>query len=337
MQQRGYKYDSPTLLPPIVVGELVLLAWEPESKPCPLTSGRTQGKWVFSCTSPGQHSGAGPDGKGTGKPAPREWEQEHCPTPLKAAAHRRVGPTPWMGSTVELAPEAQVQVSQSQGCESRRVTLPPADGSFQWPSWSSAGELILVIWLRESLHADQLSYHPCTDPGLWVGPTQNLNNLKMFRMCERSRPADPKLQDLPDTEQQQDNQEESWWGANLDGIIESRDLGPDQTSNSLEWTFASEMCGQRDTLWDTLWHITASTMRCFLCFACFLFVYVLFCGEGCQGKGQTWGDGEMSRTGVHDVKLTKNKKLKTKHNNNKTKPTKQNKSPKLLKYKITEN
>ena len=26
MQQRGYKYDSPTLLPPIVVGELVLLA-----------------------------------------------------------------------------------------------------------------------------------------------------------------------------------------------------------------------------------------------------------------------------------------------------------------------
>ena len=26
MQPRGYKYDSPTLLPPIVVGELVLLA-----------------------------------------------------------------------------------------------------------------------------------------------------------------------------------------------------------------------------------------------------------------------------------------------------------------------
>jgi hypothetical protein len=38
------------------------------------------------------------------------------------------------------------------------LTLPPVDGDTGWPSWSSAGELTLVIWIRES-HADQLNYH----------------------------------------------------------------------------------------------------------------------------------------------------------------------------------
>jgi hypothetical protein len=47
-------------------------------------------------------------------------------------------------------------------------------------------------------------------------------------MHERTSPADPKLQDLHDPGQQQDNQEEFWLGTNIDGVTEARDLKPDQ-------------------------------------------------------------------------------------------------------------
>ena len=38
------------------------------------------------------------------------------------------------------------------------------------PKGESTGELALVVWLRESQHADQLSYRPGPDPGPCVGP-----------------------------------------------------------------------------------------------------------------------------------------------------------------------
>ena len=50
----------------------------------------------------------------------------------------------------------------------------------------------------------------------------------MVGMHERASPAVPKLQDLHDTGQQQDNWEESQWGSNIDGVTEARDLEPDQ-------------------------------------------------------------------------------------------------------------
>lgn len=61
---------------------------------------------------------------------------------------------------------------------------------------------------------------------------------------------------------------------------------------------------QRYRLWDILWYTTVSTMRLFpkLCFMCVSFIL----GEGCKGKGLIWGDREISRTGVHDMKLTEN-------------------------------
>jgi hypothetical protein len=47
------------------------------------------------CTSPSQHSASGPNGKGTGEPALRVWEQESWPSPYLAATLGRVGPGLW--------------------------------------------------------------------------------------------------------------------------------------------------------------------------------------------------------------------------------------------------
>lgn len=44
------------------------------------------------------------------------------------------------------------------------LTLLPDNGSLGWPSWSSTGEFTLVVQIRESLHADKLSYP--REPGL---------------------------------------------------------------------------------------------------------------------------------------------------------------------------
>ena len=60
----------------------------------------------------------------------------------------------------------------------------------------------------------------------------------------------------------------------------------------------AKKCGQKGTLWDTLWHTTASTMRFFplLCF-----------GGGCKGGGWVPEEGKI---GVHNIKFTRtNKKL----------------------------
>lgn len=89
--------------------------------------------------------------------------------PLPAAAHGRVNPVPPMDSTVELA----LHMSCSKGMRAGKLPLTPAGGSVGWSSWSSAGELVLVVKLRETWHTDPLSYHPRPDPDLWVGSLQN--------------------------------------------------------------------------------------------------------------------------------------------------------------------
>lgn len=50
---------------------------------------------------------------------------------------------------------------------------------------------------------------PTSDPRLCVGPPQNLYHLRSVGMCERSCLADPKLQSLHDTGQEEDNYKES--------------------------------------------------------------------------------------------------------------------------------
>jgi hypothetical protein len=59
-------------------------------------------------------------------------------------------------------------------------------------------------------------------------------------MPEMASSADPKLQDLHDTGQQQDNWEESPWGSNTDGVTEARDLEPDQWLIAMKITSEDE-------------------------------------------------------------------------------------------------
>ena len=63
---------------------------------------------------------------------------------------------PELGSTVELALRAWVQVSQQEDKRARELTLLP-DGSFGWLSQKSAGELILVVQIREGGGGQKLS------------------------------------------------------------------------------------------------------------------------------------------------------------------------------------
>lgn len=70
---------------------------------------------------------------------------------------------------MEVALEEWAQINCPEGVRARELTLPPADGwhgDIDWPSQNSVGEFTLVVWVRESRQADQLSYHPGPDPGL---------------------------------------------------------------------------------------------------------------------------------------------------------------------------
>ena len=70
---------------------------------------------------------------------------------------------------------------------------------------------------------------------------------------EKASTTDPKLHNLHDTGQQQDNWEESWWRSTMNDVTEAKDLEPDQ------WLMARNICKvkmgrQNNILWDTLWH-----------------------------------------------------------------------------------
>jgi hypothetical protein len=55
-----------------------------------------------------------------------------------------------------------------------------------------------------------------------------------------------------------------------------------QTNDSLHKYLQEKMCEQKDIPWGTLWHTTASMMRCFLCF-----VFVIGgSGDGSGGGGR---------------------------------------------------
>ena len=62
-------------------------------------------------------------------------------------------------ATVELALEVWVTLRCPGGMRRGELPLPPADGSIGWPSQSSAGELALVVQIKESRWDDQFSYH----------------------------------------------------------------------------------------------------------------------------------------------------------------------------------
>lgn len=84
-------------------------------------------------------------------------------------------------------------------------------------------------------------------------------------------------------------------------MIAARNLQPD----SLPWTLTMKTYGQRGTLWDTLWHSTASTMFFMLCFVYFLFISFYFLsGEGvCKGGGWAQGDREYKNKKPQSILL----------------------------------
>ena len=51
----------------------------------------------------------------------------------------------YQGFPLQLALEAWLQVSWPEGLKAEILSLPPTDGSIGQPSWSSAGELALVV------------------------------------------------------------------------------------------------------------------------------------------------------------------------------------------------
>ena len=55
--------------------------------------------------------------------------------------------------------------------------------------------------------SDQLSYHPGTRPGLWVGTPQPLSHLRPAGARDGTSPVELRLQDLHDSGQQQDTLE----------------------------------------------------------------------------------------------------------------------------------
>lgn len=70
------------------------------------------------------------------------------------------GPRTYLGRIVKLTLGAWVRISQPRGHEHRRAV----DGSIEWPSRSSDGELALMVRIRESQCADQFSC--CLGPDL---------------------------------------------------------------------------------------------------------------------------------------------------------------------------
>lgn len=107
------------------------------------------------------------------------------------------------------------QGSHSKG--ERMGELPYHSSAMRWcgcrgcalPQGHETGELTLVVWLRKSRQADQLSYQSQIQ-GSELAPLQSQYHLQMSGTCEKAGPAVPKLQDLCDMGQQQDNQEEAW-------------------------------------------------------------------------------------------------------------------------------
>ena len=104
----------------------------------------------------------------------------------------------------------------------------------------------------------------------------------MVEIHEWASPADPKMQDLHDIEQQQDKQENP--GEDPILMVSQKPETSNQTNCNVH--LQEKMCGQRDTLWDTRRHTTASTMRCFSVFWGVVVVVVLLWGYVARVKGR---------------------------------------------------
>lgn len=104
---------------------------------------------------------------------------------------------------MELVLEVWVQVSQSQGHESKRVNIASCNGGMGWPRQGSAGELTLVVLIRDSqgltnsataqaqIQGSELA-HPkiyiiCEHLGCVKGPVLLTQSCRVFRTLCNSR------------------------------------------------------------------------------------------------------------------------------------------------------
>ena len=192
-----------------------------------------------------------------------------------------------------MALEVWVWLSRPQGQESWPCLQQ------HWVAWpEQCWRAHLVVQIQESQWAGQPSHHPGLAPGLWVGPPQNLYHLWALGMPERAGSVDPKLQDLHDTGQRQDNWEESWRGSSMDGVTDARDLEQDQwltAVNICKWRCVDReiYCGIH---WDThSFHKMVSMLWGFLfvvgfCFCCLWFLFWKLQGwrVDMRGTGNEW-------------------------------------------------
>jgi hypothetical protein len=162
---------------------------------------------------------------------PRSLEQESWPSSSPATAFGRTGPTPPLGSTVELTLVVWVQASwPPRAREQESWPYPLANWSIGWASPGGIGAGELSSWptqLPPRLKSKALSWpslgqHP---PHLWTAGAH-----------KRASPEDSKLSDLHDTGQQQGIQEESLWGSSIDIVLQVRDLAQDQ------WLITMNIC-----------------------------------------------------------------------------------------------
>jgi hypothetical protein len=144
---------------------------------------------------------------------------------------------------------------------------------------------MVLVSVQESWQADQLSYLPSPDLGLWVPTPTSTPSMNYWSTWRAASPTDPKLQDLHCTGQWQDIPKESWWESSIDSVAEAR--GPITDQQSLQWRFANKETGWKGALWDTLWHTTASRIRFFF----LLEGRLQGQREGTKGQGDEWDWG----------------------------------------------
>jgi hypothetical protein len=253
------------------------------------------------------HSGAGPDDKHTSEPQSWGCKSKQGSKQAGELAQTLTGCNTCESRTSTLTEQHSGAGSGGMGAGG---STPRAWEQEGWPclllmevlgGLARAGLESSPWWYRWGRANTLTSYYPGPNPGLcewlsWIkrqvlliqsckiSMTQGNN-----RITERSPGEDPIL------------------------TMSQKPEISNQINDSLQWIFtmniAMNMCGQRDTLWDKLWHSTASIWDVFMPYLCccsFVCVCVLFWGRGCQGEGWIWGDGKVSRAGVHDVKLKNN-------------------------------
>lgn len=145
---------------------------------------------------------------------------------------------PWisLGSTVELTlvvGEVGMLALRAWEQESSKALAGPAS------QWGIGAVLESRPWRCKCWRAGKVTSSATTQAQIQDSELSHPNiylHLWTARACEGFGTADPKLQDLHDTGQQQEIWEESQWRARIDGIAEARGLEPYQ------WPIAMNFC-----------------------------------------------------------------------------------------------